>query len=110
MPGVEDQSNQTSSKSSPQPPVSSTPPADRQFRLDLLIAAVAALGIAGHLLLRFGFGLRGMAQDFPLYVVLACGGLPLTYRLIQKCMAREFGSDLLAGISIVTSVLMGQFL
>jgi heavy metal translocating P-type ATPase len=110
VPGVEEQSNQTSSKSSLEPRASSFLAVDRQFRLDLLIAAVATLGIAGHLLLHFGFGHRGLTQNLPLYLVLAFGGLPLTYRLIQKCMAREFGSDLLAGISIVTSVLMGQFL
>ena len=47
---------------------------------------------------------------FPLYVVLVFGGLPLVFRLIQKSLAREFGSDLLAGISIVASALMGQYL
>jgi heavy metal translocating P-type ATPase len=110
VPGVEEHTSLASSTGFPQSRDSPIAAADGQFRRDLLIAAIAASGIAGHLILRFGYGILGFQQDFPLYIVLACGGLPLTYRLIQKCMAREFGSDLLAGISIVTSVFMGQYL
>jgi heavy metal translocating P-type ATPase len=42
--------------------------------------------------------------------VLLLGGAPLVLTLSRKLLAREFGSDLLAGISIVTSVLLGEFL
>jgi heavy metal translocating P-type ATPase len=38
------------------------------------------------------------------------GGLPLLYELLRKLLKREFGSDLLGGISIVTSVLLGEYL
>ena len=76
----------------------------------MLIAAIAAVGIAAHLVGRFGFGIQGLAEVFPLYAVLVLGGLPLVLRLIQKSLAREFGSDLLAGISILASALMGQYL
>jgi cation transport ATPase len=110
MPGVEAQSSKTSPSGSPQPRVSSIASGDGQFRRDLLIAAVAVTGIAAHLVLRFGFGTRGLAEFFPLYIVLVFGGAPLVFRLIQKSLAREFGSDLLAGISIIASALMGQFL
>ena len=41
---------------------------------------------------------------------LAIGGLPLLYDLLRKLLKREFGSDLLGGISIVTSVLLGEYL
>jgi heavy metal translocating P-type ATPase len=34
----------------------------------------------------------------------------LVFALSQKLLAREFGSDLLAGISVVTSVLLGEYL
>ena len=110
VPGIEEHSSKTSPSGSPQPGVSSMVTADGQFRRDLLIAAVAVIGIAAHLILWFGLGFRGLAQNFPLYIVLAFGGLPLVFRLIQKSLAREFGSDLLAGISIIASALMGQFL
>ena len=35
---------------------------------------------------------------------------PLVYELLGKLLRREFGSDLLGGISIVTSVLLGEYL
>jgi heavy metal translocating P-type ATPase len=110
VPGVVEISSKTGPSGSPQSRAPSISTADRQFRRDLLIAAVAITGIAAHLTLRFGFGSHGLAQSFPLYVVLVFGGLPLVFRLIQKSLAREFGSDLLAGISIIASALMGQFL
>jgi heavy metal translocating P-type ATPase len=46
----------------------------------------------------------------PLYAVLLLGGLPLALDLAAKLWARDFGADLLAGISIVTSLLLGEFL
>ncbi len=46
----------------------------------------------------------------PLFVTLALGGLPLTLDLATKLLKWEFGSDLLAGMSIVASVLLGQYL
>jgi cation transport ATPase len=46
----------------------------------------------------------------PLYAVLSLGGVPLIYELARKAAHRQFGSDLLAGISIVTSVILGEYL
>lgn len=36
--------------------------------------------------------------------------MPMLYDLLRKLLKREFGSDLLGGISIVTSLLLGEFL
>jgi heavy metal translocating P-type ATPase len=102
--------NSPSPSESPQPRASGARTADGQFRFDLLIASVALAGIAVHLVLRFVFRFPASQQNFPLYAVIAFGGLPLVFRLIQKSLLGEFGSDLLAGISIVASALMGQFL
>lgn len=82
----------------------------------VLIAVLALAAIAVHLVLRFG--VRATATilsdvtvaDLPLLVALVLGGLPLVVELLQKALRREFGSDLLAGISIVTSVLLGEYL
>ena len=74
------------------------------------IAALAALGIFVHLILRFGTGVDADTQHWPLWLVLLIGGVPLTLELLIKLLHREFGSDLLAGISIVTSVFLGEYL
>ncbi len=48
--------------------------------------------------------------DLPLVVMLLVGGIPLVLGLLQDLFRGQFGSDLLAGISIVTSVLLGEYL
>ena len=79
-------------------------------RRDSIIAILAVVGITAHLVLRYGFAASPLAQNIPLYVTLVLAGLPIVFRLIQKILVREFGSDLLAGISIVVSAMMGQYL
>ena len=73
------------------------------------IAAVAALGIAAHLILRYLIHVSDRVQLVPLLLALI-GAVPILAGLGKKLWAREFGSDLLAGISIVASVLLGQYL
>ncbi|HKJ03293.1 MAG TPA: hypothetical protein VJ997_12585, partial [Longimicrobiales bacterium] len=74
-----------------------------------VVAVSALLGIVLHLLLRFAFGTPVEVYRIPLFVTLAFG-LPLLYDLLVKALRREFGSDLLGGISILTSVLLGEYL
>jgi heavy metal translocating P-type ATPase len=80
-----------------------------------MIAALALAATGLHLALRFAgagaapvYGVR--PDQLPLLAALALGGGPLVLDLLRKALAREFGSDLLAGISIVTSVLLGEYL
>jgi len=85
-----------------------------QGRRDTTIAAVALSGITLHLILRFAVRVRaewiGHPIDvLPLLVALACGA-PLLYGLGRNLARFEFGSDLLAGVSIVTAVLLGEYL
>jgi cation transport ATPase len=75
-----------------------------------LIAGLALLGIGVHLILRFGFHYPEEITRIPLWVTLAIGGLPYLYDLLRKLLRREFGSDLLGGISVITSVLLGEYL
>jgi heavy metal translocating P-type ATPase len=79
-------------------------------RRDATIAILATVAIALHLLLRFGSGGPLWLIYGPLWIALAVGGLPLVVELAVKAWHREFGSDLLAGISIVTAVLLGEYL
>src|SRR5688500_718334 len=80
------------------------------LRKNAVIAALASVGIAAHVVLRFAVGAEGRLSQVPLIVVLAFGGTALVYDLLKKLFHREFGSDLLAGISIVTAVLLGEVL
>ncbi len=79
-------------------------------RRHLLIAALTIVCIACYLVLRYGVHASPTVSQAPLWVVLAAGGLPLVGELAVKLFRREFGSDLLAGISIVTAVLLGEYL
>ena len=74
------------------------------------IAALALVGILTHLALRWGSDRSPATIALPLYVVLVGGGVPLVLSLALKLLRREFGSDLLAGISIVAAVLLQEYL
>src|SRR5690242_1461966 len=75
-----------------------------------LIALLALAAVLLHLGLRYLSAAYGFASRVPLFVALIAGGLPLVVQLTRKLINREFGSDLLAGVSILTSVLLGEYL
>jgi cation transport ATPase len=77
--------------------------------LSTAIAAGAIVAIGLHIALRVAEA-NTFATLLPLYAVLIFGGIPLTYELVIKAAHRQFGSDLLAGISIVTSAVLGEYL
>ena len=85
-------------------------PASLWRRKTTVIAGLSIAAILLHVALRFGFRTTPATYQMPLLLTLALGGLPLLYDLLRKLLKREFGSDLLAGISIVTSVLLGEYL
>jgi heavy metal translocating P-type ATPase len=80
------------------------------LRRYVLIASLAIVAIAAYLILRFGAAAPLEVANWLLYVALALGGVPIVVELLVKLLHREFGSDLLAGISIVTSILLGEYL
>jgi len=75
-----------------------------------LIAGVAGAAILAHLVLRFAVHAKPAVSQLPLLAALILGGIPLVLGLLKRLWQREFGSDLLAGISIVTSIIQGQYL
>lgn len=84
------------------------------YTKEVIIAAIALIGIGLHLILRFVADTSGTAfgvplQAIPLLVALTCG-IPLVFSLIIHLTRLEFSSDLLAGISIVTSIILGEYL
>ncbi|QDU09985.1 Copper-exporting P-type ATPase B [Gimesia aquarii] len=78
--------------------------------LETWIALFTIIMIAIHLVLRYGLISAETTQNIPLWLVLSLGGTPLVWGLLVKMIHREFGSDLLAGISIVVSVLLHEYL
>ena len=85
-------------------------PARLWQRKSSVIAVVAVVCLVVFLTLRFGLRTTSAAYNIPLLVTLVLGGLPMLYDLSRKLLKREFGSDLLGGISIITSVLLGEYL
>lgn len=49
-------------------------------------------------------------SSWPLLAALLIGGVPLVWELVLAMFRGQFGSDLLAGISIVTSLWLGEYL
>src|SRR5579863_1560384 len=77
-----------------------------------IIAAFAIAAIVLHLVLHYGTGLSTPILGLPLYqlplvAALLFGGIPLIIDLLAKVLQGEFGTDMLAGISIVTSAILG---
>jgi heavy metal translocating P-type ATPase len=71
--------------------------------------------IAIHLILRLTAGPSSEVHGIPIYQIptiaaLVCGGVFLLFELLSKLLYGEFGLDLLAGISIVTSAFLGEYL
>lgn len=105
--------------------------------LETLISIVSLIGIGCYLLLAYGLRLNGEIYSLslnigfasnqgsifqhhanynvtltilPLLFVLVIGGLPLLYSLLIKLVKGDFGADLLAGISIITAILLNEYL
>ncbi|KJV05460.1 metal ABC transporter ATPase [Methylocucumis oryzae] len=105
--------------------------------LDKLTVAISLIGIGVYLFLQYGvaFEAKPLAfavhmllsygdtaiSDFnvnvsvsvievPLLVVIVFGGFPLVYQLLAKLLQRDLGADLLAGIAIVTGLLLHEYL
>lgn len=106
-------------------------------RPETLISVLSLLGIGAYLILRYAldigqeiytlsgtasltapdagtcsgqFSYRVSQMELPLIAVLILGGVPLLYQLIVKLFRHDLGADLLAGISIVTAILLHEYL
>ena len=86
------------------------PDSNNTSRMAMVVALVAVVGIALHLAFRFLDGPATHFANLPLYVALAVGGIPLVAQLVKKLWGGDFGSDFLAGVSIVTGILLREYL
>lgn len=76
---------------------------------DTYIAAFVLAMIMAHLLVRFVFHWDQQHAAIPLFAGLAAGA-PLVYDLLRKLFHFQFGSDLIAGVSIVSAVVLREYL
>ncbi len=74
------------------------------------IAGFTLLAILLHILLKYALRLPAPANDIPLFAALLVGGVPMVWELLKKLFKREFGSDLLAGVSILTAIALREYL
>jgi cation transport ATPase len=84
------------------------------YSKEAVIAVIALTAIGVHLILRVATETPGTLVGFPwhaipLLIALACG-VPLLFDLALHLSRREFNADLLAGIAIVTAVILGEYL
>tara|TARA_R110000782_G_scaffold20398_7_gene55158 strand:- start:3957 stop:5834 length:1878 start_codon:yes stop_codon:yes gene_type:complete len=77
---------------------------------ELPIAVLAIVAIAAYLVMRFAMGREPLESRWVLDIGLIVGGGPLVIDLAWNLVRGRFGSDLLAGISIVTSLILGEHL
>lgn len=77
---------------------------------EMYIAAITAIAIGAHTILQYATHVSRWIALTPLLLALIVGGIPILATLGRKLWAREFGTDLLAGISILSAVLLEQYL
>ncbi len=80
------------------------------FTRDTAIAATALLGIIVHLILRFGYGIQDGRESFPLLAALMLGGAPQVWTVTRRVLSGRFDADILAMVSIVTSLVLREYL
>ncbi len=71
----------------------------------LTIASLVAL--ATYLILHFA---NPLFQNYPLFFLIAIGGIPLALQIIFKIFKGDIGADLLAFIGLVTAIYLGEYL
>ena len=74
------------------------------------IAGFTLVAIILHVVLRYALHLPSLTFYLPLFAALLVGGLPMVWELVKKLAKRQFGSDLLAGVSIITAILLSEYL
>jgi heavy metal translocating P-type ATPase len=77
---------------------------------ETLIAGFTLVAIVLHVVLKYALHLPARTCNLPLFIALLLGGVPMVWVLLKKLWNREFGSDLLAGVSILTAILLREYL
>lgn len=84
--------------------------APERWSKETYIAFIATLGIFTHLGARYGLHTSAELYNPPLLLTLVLGGAPLVFDLVKGLLKLHFGADLLAGMSIAVSLVLGEYL
>jgi len=87
---------------------STIPEGRRAWNTFCVILSIAAILL--YFLLHYASHFESRIQHIPLWLATAVGGIPLVFDLSRQAIRKQFGADFLAGLSIVTASLMGQYL
>jgi heavy metal translocating P-type ATPase len=79
-------------------------------RRHLVVAALALAAIVAHLVLRFVCQAAPPVHELPLIAALVVGGVPLVWNILRQLLRREWGADLIAALSIITALLVREYL
>ncbi len=82
--------------------------ASSRRHLVIFVGSLAALLV--YLFLRVVVQARPSVQEWPLLAALVVGGLPLVWDILRQLLRREWGADLIAALSIITAVLLQEYL
>ena len=74
------------------------------------IAGFTLVAIVLHVALKYALHFPAHTYNLPLFAVLLVGGIPMVWQLLKKLAKRQFGSDLLAGVSILTAIFLQEYL
>ena len=80
------------------------------FTRDTAIAATALLGILLHLTFRQALNWHDGRELLPLLAALILGGAPQVWAVIRRVLNGRFDADILATVSIVTSLILHEYL
>jgi heavy metal translocating P-type ATPase len=80
------------------------------FSRDLASAAIALLGIVSYSTARYGFEVQTGVRNIPLIAALILGGAPQVWNVARRVATGRFDADILAMVSIVTSLILHEYL
>ena len=80
------------------------------FTRDVFSAVIAILGIAASLLMRYGLGIVDGNANWPLLGALVLGGSPQVATVWRRVLTGRMDADILAMVSIVTSLILREYL
>jgi len=72
------------------------------------IAGFTLAAILLHVVLKYALHFPALNANLSLFAALLIGGVPMLWELLKKLFKREFGSDLLAGVSILTAIALKE--